>query len=88
MLNECGSTSILIYQKKQDITFVTSYRGTKFMSYTIKSREKVIEQRLRKETQVTYNQFGFMSIGSQRWKQSTYYNVSWNDVRWITKTCT
>jgi hypothetical protein len=48
----------------------------------------VIEQRLRKETQVTYNQFGFMSIGSQRWKQSTYYNVSWNDVRWITKTCT
>jgi hypothetical protein len=36
----------------------------------------VIEQRLRKETQVTYNQFGFMSIGDQRWKQSTYNQCS------------
>jgi len=41
------------------------------MSHTMKLWERVIERRLRKETRVTDNQFGFMP-GSRLWKRSTY----------------
>ena len=37
-----------------------NYRGIKLMSHTMKLWERMIERRLRKETQVTENQFGFM----------------------------
>ena len=37
-----------------------NYRGIKLMSHTMKLWERVIEHRLRKVTNVTQNQFGFM----------------------------
>ncbi|KAH1266916.1 UPF0183 protein [Glycine max] len=54
------STLVPIYKNKGDIQNCANYRGIKLMSYTMKLWERVIERRLRKETQVTENQFGFM----------------------------
>ena len=53
-------TLIPIYKNKGDIQHCANYRGIKLMSHTMKLWEKVIERRLRKETHVTDNQFGFM----------------------------
>jgi hypothetical protein len=39
----------------------TNYRGIKLMSHTIKIWERIIEHRLRGVTNVTKNQFGFMT---------------------------
>ncbi|RZB91510.1 Carbon catabolite repressor protein 4-like 2 isoform B [Glycine soja] len=54
------STLVPIYKNKGDIQNCANYRGIKLMSHTLKLWERVIERRLRKETQVTENQFGFM----------------------------
>ena len=54
------STLVPIYKNKGDIQSCGNYRGIKLMSHTMKLWERVIERRLRKETQVTENQFGFM----------------------------
>ncbi|KAL5131500.1 LINE-1 retrotransposable element ORF2 protein [Glycine soja] len=54
------STLVSIYKNKGDIQNCANYRGIKLMSHTMKLWERVIERRLRKETQVTENQFGFM----------------------------
>ncbi|KAL4304934.1 hypothetical protein AHAS_Ahas16G0027900 [Arachis hypogaea] len=54
------STLVTIYKNKGDIQSCGNYRGIKLMSHTMKLWERVIERRLRKETQVTDNQFGFM----------------------------
>ncbi|QHN92504.1 LINE-1 retrotransposable element ORF2 protein [Arachis hypogaea] len=54
------STLVPIYKNKGDIQICGNYRGIKLMSHTMKLWERVIEWRLRKETQVTENQFGFM----------------------------
>nr|KYP34423.1 Retrovirus-related Pol polyprotein LINE-1 [Cajanus cajan] len=54
------STLIPIYKNKGDIQDCANYRGIKLMSHTMKLWERVIERRLRQETQVTENQFGFM----------------------------
>ena len=54
------STLIPIYKNKGDIQDCANYRGIKLMSHTMKLWERVIERRLRKETHVTDNQFGFM----------------------------
>ena len=54
------STLIPIYKNKWDIKNCANYRGIKLMSHTIKLWERVIERRLRNETRVTDNQFGFM----------------------------
>ncbi|KAL5176375.1 LINE-1 retrotransposable element ORF2 protein [Glycine soja] len=54
------STLVPIYKNKGDIQNCANYRGIKLMSHTMKLCERVIERRLRKETQVTENQFGFM----------------------------
>ncbi|KAH1220391.1 LINE-1 retrotransposable element ORF2 protein [Glycine max] len=54
------STLVLIYKNKGDIQNCANYRGIKLMSHTMKLWERVIERRLRKETQVTENQFDFM----------------------------
>ena len=44
----------------QDIQNCANYRGIKLLSYTMKLWERVIEQRIRRETNITENQFGFM----------------------------
>ena len=49
-----------IYKNKGDVQNCENYRGIKLMSHTMKLWERVIEQRLRKETNVSENQFGFM----------------------------
>ena len=49
-----------IDKNKGDIQNCTNYRGIKLMSHTIKLWERVIEHRLRCETRVSENQFGFM----------------------------
>ena len=54
------STLIPIYKNKGDIQNCGNYRGIKLMSHTMKLWERVIEHRLRKETHVSENQFGFM----------------------------
>ncbi|KAH1257526.1 Transposon TX1 uncharacterized protein [Glycine max] len=51
------STLVPIYKNKGDIQNCANYRGIKLMSHTMKLWERVIERRLRKETQVTENQF-------------------------------
>ena len=55
------STLIPVYKNKGDVQNCANYRGIKLMSHTMKLWEKVIERRLRLETQITENQFGFMS---------------------------
>ncbi|KAM2329844.1 hypothetical protein ACFX1X_020752 [Malus domestica] len=54
------STLVPIYKNKGDVQNCINYRGIKLMSHTMKLWEKVIEHRLRQETQVLDNQFGFM----------------------------
>ncbi|KAM7490942.1 hypothetical protein LguiA_033863 [Lonicera macranthoides] len=54
------STLIPIYKNKGDIQNCANYRGIKLMSHTMKLWERVIERRLRKETNILDNQFGFM----------------------------
>ncbi|KAL1454815.1 hypothetical protein WDU94_008949 [Cyamophila willieti] len=49
-----------IYKEKGDIQECSNYRGIKLMSHSMKLYERIIDQRLRKETQVSDEQFGFM----------------------------
>nr|GEV29750.1 retrovirus-related Pol polyprotein LINE-1 [Tanacetum cinerariifolium] len=55
------SEVISIYKSKDDAQACSNYRGIKILSYTMKLWERVIERRLRRETRVSENQFGFMS---------------------------
>ncbi|CAB3223930.1 unnamed protein product [Arctia plantaginis] len=48
-------------QPKGDVQECNNYRRIKFMSHTIKVWKKVIERRIRDESQITQNQFGFMT---------------------------
>ncbi|KAM2221020.1 hypothetical protein ACFX1S_020148 [Malus domestica] len=54
------STLVPIYKNKGDVQNCMNYRGIKLMSHTMKLWERVIEHRLRQETRVSENQFGFM----------------------------
>jgi len=54
------STVIPLYKNKGDIQDCNNYRGIKLLSHTMKLWERVIEKRLRKDTAITENQFGFM----------------------------
>ncbi|KAM1556818.1 hypothetical protein ACFX10_040308 [Malus domestica] len=54
------STLVPIYKNKGDVQNCMNYRGIKLMSHTMKLWERVIEHRLRQETRVSDNQFGFM----------------------------
>ena len=54
------STLVPIYKNKGDVQSCSNYRGIKLMSHTMKLWERVIEHRLRVETTVSENQFGFM----------------------------
>jgi hypothetical protein len=47
-------------QEQGDVQSCTNYQGIKLMSHTIKLWERIIEHRLRRVTNVTENQFGFM----------------------------
>jgi hypothetical protein len=50
-----------IFKNKGDVQSCTNYRRIKLMSNTMKLWERIIEHRLRGVTNVTENQFGFMS---------------------------
>ena len=54
------SILVPIFKNKGDIQSCTNYRGIKLMSHTMKLWERIIEHRLRRVTNVTKNQFGFM----------------------------
>nr|GEW54657.1 hypothetical protein [Tanacetum cinerariifolium] len=47
-------------EEEGDAQACSNYRGIKLLSHTMKLWERVIERRLRKETKVSENQFGFM----------------------------
>ncbi|GKD69888.1 retrovirus-related pol polyprotein LINE-1, partial [Tanacetum coccineum] len=55
------SEVIPIYKNKGDVQACSNYRGIKLLSHTMKLWERVIERRLRRETRVSENQFGFIS---------------------------
>jgi len=61
MLEEWRLSEIIpIYKNKGDAQACSNYRGIKLLSHTMKLWERVIERRLRRETEVSENQFGFM----------------------------
>ena len=49
-----------IYKEKGDIQDCANYRGIKLMSHTMKLWERIMDQRIREETSVGEEQFGFM----------------------------
>ena len=49
-----------IYKNKGEVQNCINDRDIKLMSHTMKLWERVIEHRLRQETRVSNNQFGFM----------------------------
>nr|GEU68438.1 retrovirus-related Pol polyprotein LINE-1 [Tanacetum cinerariifolium] len=54
------SEVIPVYKNKGDAQACSNYRGIKLLSHTMKLWERVIERRLRRESRVLENQFGFM----------------------------
>ncbi|KAK9139750.1 hypothetical protein Scep_009431 [Stephania cephalantha] len=54
------STLVPIFKNKGDIQSCSNYRGIKLMSHTMKLWEMIIDNRLRRETTISENQFGFM----------------------------
>nr|GEW32175.1 hypothetical protein [Tanacetum cinerariifolium] len=70
---------------KGDAQACSNYRGIKLLSHTMKLWERVIERRLRKETKVSENQFGFMPgrVG-ERTKQQTLELEEDTRRQWLT----
>ena len=61
MLDEWRKNILVpVYKNKRDIQSCTNYMSIKLMCHTMKLWERVIEQRLRHETTISANQFGFM----------------------------
>ncbi|GJR32479.1 retrovirus-related pol polyprotein LINE-1 [Tanacetum coccineum] len=54
------SEVIPIYKNRGDAQICSNYRGIKLLGHTMKLWERVIERRLRRETNMSENQFGFM----------------------------
>ena len=54
------SVIIHIYKEKGDIQDCANYRGIKLMSHTMKMWERIIVRRLREETTIGDEKFGFM----------------------------
>ena len=54
------SVIIPIYKEKGDIQECGNYRGIKLMSHTMKIWERITDRRLREETTIGDEQFGFM----------------------------
>jgi Reverse transcriptase (RNA-dependent DNA polymerase) len=52
---------VIVFKNKEDIQSYTNYSEIKLMSHTMKFWERLIEYRLRKLTDVSKNQFSFMS---------------------------
>jgi hypothetical protein len=55
------SILVPLFKNKGDVQSCTNYQRIKLMSHTMKLRERIIEHRLRRVTNVTKNQFGFMT---------------------------
>nr|GEU56072.1 integrator complex subunit 11 [Tanacetum cinerariifolium] len=55
-----ASEVIPVYNNKGDAQACSNYKGIKLLSHTMKLWERVIERRLRRESRVSENQFGFM----------------------------
>ena len=55
------STLIPIFKEKGDVQNCKNYRGIKLTSHTLKVYERVLDKRLREETEIGEEQFGFMS---------------------------
>ena len=55
-----NNTLISLYKNKGDTQVYRNYRGIKLLSYTMKFWERGIEKRIRQETVMKKNQFGFM----------------------------
>ncbi|KAI5735287.1 hypothetical protein M8J77_016627 [Diaphorina citri] len=54
------SMIVPIYKGKGDVQNCGNYRGIKLMSHTMKIWERIIDARLREETEIDDEQFGFM----------------------------
>ncbi|KAI5726127.1 hypothetical protein M8J77_024147 [Diaphorina citri] len=54
------SEIVPIYKQKGDIQDANNYRGIKLMPHTMKIWERIVEHRLRAETEISKEQFGFM----------------------------
>ena len=54
------SLLVPIFKNKGDAQECANYRGLKLLGHTLKLWERVIEHRLRRDTKVSQNQFGFM----------------------------
>ena len=50
-----------IFKQKGNIQDGGNYRGIKMISHTMKIWERIIDRRLREETSIGEEQFGFMS---------------------------
>ena len=61
MPNEWRDSVIVpIYKEKGDIQDCGNYRGIKLMSHTMKIWERIVERRIREETSIGDEKFGFM----------------------------
>ena len=54
------SIMVSIFKERGDIQSCNNYRGIKLTSHTMKLLERVLDKRLREETEVCSEQFGFM----------------------------
>ena len=62
------SVIVPIFKEKGDIQDCGNYRGIKMISHTMKIWERIIDRRLREETSIGEEQFGFMpSRGTTEW---------------------
>ncbi|KAJ8716309.1 hypothetical protein PYW08_013594 [Mythimna loreyi] len=57
----CNNSLVPIFKNKGDLLECNYYRGIKLMAHTMKAWEKVIERRLREESEISQNHFGFMT---------------------------
>jgi hypothetical protein len=55
-----NSTLVPIYKNKGDIQECGNYRAIKLLPHTMKLWERVVDKRIRQETDISENQFGFM----------------------------
>ena len=55
------STLVPIYKNKGDVQSCSNYRGIKLMSHTMKIWERVIDGRIRKDINISNEQFGFVA---------------------------
>jgi hypothetical protein len=55
------STLVPIYKNKGDVQSCSNYRGIKLMSHAMKIWERVIDGRIRKDINISNEQFGFVA---------------------------